>query len=333
MSDGLTAVGVCAENIAGCAKLVNRAQRRLVYARESGDAGWYGSWSKMVFAVNRTSPYLTLPRGVARIINLNVCSQHIPLANSFYEYLSFGIGPQGPCTCGPLQAYERNPAITFTDLTGANKKIRVYMTDANDAGRRVFVGGLDGNGNKIAELDNAILCQGTFLTLAAPFVDTSMTISELQSIQKEQTFGIVRFYSVDTVTGEQVLLLSMEPTEKVSGYPRYWIGGLPKNCCGPTASPDTIQISGLAKLDLIDVIADPDYLLIQNLEALCEEVKAIRYSEIDSGDSKRMAQEAHTQAIRLLQGELVHREGKSTPAIGFMLHERNSLQRACIGMT
>lgn len=331
-----SAIGMCSSDLALVAKLTNKAQRRLVYAREAGETGWWGSWSEMAFNVSQSSPSLTLPRDVARLINLTVCKRPVNIQNQFYEYLDFGVGPQpAACSsvCNYLEIFTRNIVPTFVDLTPPNKKVRVYPTDPNDQGKRTFLSGLDNNGNNISGLDNGILCNGAFLTLTAPFSDFPMEISHIGGIQKDPTFGPVKYYEVDMTTGDQTLLLTMEAGEKVASYRRYFINGLPKNCCNPpSGSPDTVQVTAMAKLDLVDVYGDTDYLLIQNLEALYQEFESIRHSEMDNSEAKQLSAVEHQQAIRHLQAELVHYVGKKNPAIGFMNAERSSLQAVNAGM-
>ena len=73
----------------------------------------------------------------------------------------------------------------------------------------------------------------------------------------------------------------------------------------------------MAKLALIPVAVDPDYLLIQNLAALKEECQAVRFGEMDEPSAVAQAAIRHKKAINLLNGELVHHLGKERPAINF----------------
>jgi hypothetical protein len=154
---------------------------------------------------------------------------------------------------------------------------------------------------------------GIFVVLGSPFVDSPMQITGLTGIQKDVTKAPVQFFEIDVTNGNQRLILTMEPTETVAAYRRYFVNGVPSVCCNGTAP----QVTALAKLELIPVVGDTDYLLIQNIEALIAECQSIRYSEMDSADAMQKSGERHLAAIRLLQGELVHYEGKDRPAISF----------------
>lgn len=333
------AVGQCASDQSQLIEYVNEAQERLVYA--GGEEGWWGSWMKVVFNVDSVSdPFITTPRIIARLINLDVCRKPVRIQNEFYEFLEAGVGLQ-PITncagnsrhnCNLLEAYDRGQFPTFTDLVPGNKRIRVYMTDPADFGRRVLIQGQDANGVTIRTLDGTMQVQGIYLGLTPPFVDLPFNIDKLTGLQKDVTVGDVKFYELDTTTQVQRLLVTMEPSEEVAGYRRYFINGLPKNCCDPTNSGvTTVQITAMAKLAFIPVMFDPDYLIIQNLAALKEECQAVRFGEMDDSTSLNQAGARHAKAISLLNGELRHHLGKERPAINFAPFGTAHLGRQRIG--
>jgi hypothetical protein len=124
----------------------------------------------------------------------------------------------------------------------------------------------------------------------------------------------------------------MEPGETVASYQRYYVGGLPRNCCAvPAADADTVQITAMVKLDFVPVVTPTDYLLVQNLEALIAECQAVRYSEMDSPAAMTKEAERHRAAIRLLNGELAHYAGKEQVAINFAPFGSAHLARQRIG--
>ena len=236
---------------------------------------------------------------------------------------------------GLQQVYTRNNVVTFADLFAPPKIVRVYPGNIADvqAGKRVFVGGLDSNGVQVYTQDGLNLVKGAFVALDSPFVDFPMQFNSLDSIQKDATVGPVQLFQVDPVTGAQSLMLTLEPGETVAGYRRYYLNNLPCNCCHshPLGIQD-VQVTAIAKMELVPVAVDTDYLLFCNLEAIIEECCSVRYSEMDNSGAKQMAQEKHLQAIRLLQGELVHYLGKDKPAISFKPFGSATLERINIGM-
>lgn len=324
-------LGICDTDQARVSRMVNSAQRRLLIAPEAGDEGWWGSWAEMLFTASRTSPYVTLPRHVARVEKMNVCQKPVPLNNQFYEYLAFGAGNL-PKLCAlsqtnvckwSSQAYSRNNVVFFRDMAAGNY-LRIYPDDTSgvDVGtaKRVLVQGLDSNGARIYSTENNYQVDGVFVTLEAPFVDVNIfgvpiVFSQVTGIQKDITVAPLQFKQVDPTTGSETLLHIMEPTEQTANYRRYYLDALPNDCCDGTGS--TVQVNAIAKLEVIPVVADTDYLLIQNLEALYEECQSIRYGAVDSTTAKQMATYHHKEAIRLLQGELSHYVGKLKPAVSF----------------
>lgn len=336
--------GLCISNVAEISHIVNRAQRRLMLARENSDEGWYGTWAEMAFTVTQAAPYLTTPRDVARIEKMNVCQRPVVIQNQFYEYLNFGNGnlPKlcGVASCGSLwgaNAYGRNNAVTFKDLTNGPQYIRIYTSDASgaDLDKRVLVQGLDSSGAAYYSTDNNVRVNGLFVTLQNPFVDVTFLgvqagFTQITGIQKDVTTEPIEIMQVDPSTGEEVSLLTMQPNEKIADYRRYYLDRLPPNCC--QTDSDEVQIAAIVKLELIPVVADPDYLLIQNIEALAEECQAIRYSKADSDNAKQMSVFHHKESIRLLQGELQHYLGKEKPAVSFHPFGSFNPQASGIGM-
>jgi len=338
LSRGPQSIGLCQADTLGCAQFVNAATQRLLLARESGDTGWWGTWARMVFNVDKDDPFITLPREVARLINVDICRSPVNVQNEFYEFLSFGIGLQesktatGRCrnrTCDLMEVYDRGTYPSFIDLD-KNRILRAYITDNRDIGARILVQGTDTSDNPIISLDGTDDILGVMLDGTMPFVDSPI-LNSLTGIQKGVTAGPVRFYQVDPDTSVQELILTMEPSEQVAGYRRYFLGGLPRNCCDPGSDVTKVQVTALAKLEFVPVKVDTDYLLIGNIEALIAECESVRYSSMDSPTAKQMSQERHGQAIRLLQGELVHQLGREMPAISFSPFGSAHLRNQAIG--
>jgi len=327
-------VGLCQDNVPGIAGFVNSAQRRLLMCKESCDEGWWGTWAEVAFNVSCSQPYITLPREIARIESMNMCDEPVAVQNQFYEYLQFGNGrlpkARANCGCQIQQAYTRNNAITFVEMTNAPQYIVAYLTDDRDIGRKVLLQGLDESENVIYSTNVQYQVTGVFLTLNTPSVQSVQTFSQLNGIQKDQTYGVVRIYQHDPTTGDEVLLLTMEPSETTASYRRYYLQSVPRNCCG-TNVEGNVQVTAIAKLDLIPATSDTDYCLIQNLEAIIEECASIRYAEMDSPVAKQMSQERHRLAISFLNGELNHFLGKDQVAVNFAPFGSAHLTRQKVG--
>lgn len=317
-------LGICNGDIVSCAEYLNSAIPRLLNAREVGETGWWGTWVKTVFNVAQTDSQITLPRGLCRLINVDVCKHPVAVQNEFYEFIEFGIGEQtranncNSCDCNVIQTFDRGVKPTFTDLTPPNKIIRVFPSNVADADKRILVQGKNSNAVTIRTLDGGVYVEGVFLDLIGPFQDTPLQVDEITGFQKDITAGPVSIYEVDATTGAQVLLLVMEPGEQVAAYRRYFLSHLPKDCCnGNAVTPGIVQVQAMAKVEFIPVSVDTDYLSLPNLEAVGEECKAVRYESMDDANAKQQAALHHRNAIRLLQGQLVNYLGTQKPAIQF----------------
>jgi hypothetical protein len=279
---------------------------------------------------------------VARVEAFTVCDRPVSVQNQFYEYLQFGNGrlprswPSRLCGFGERSAYARNNVPTFTDLSNAPQIIRIFTTDPADVAsrRRILLQGTDNNGVVITSLDGSVQVQGQWVQFESPFASAPMQFNTITGIQKDVTNGQIQVFQVDPTSGEQVLLLTMEPGETTASYRRYYLNALPPNCCrdGSGTSESFANITALVKLELIPVVVDTDYCLIQNLEALIEECQAVRYSEMDSGTAAQMEAKCHARAIGHLNGELAHYLGVNQVATSFKPFGSASLERVRIGM-
>jgi len=322
-------LGMCQTNIPGIAQAANDCQAQLLYDKAAGDESWHGTFAEIAFNVSQSAPFITLPREIARLESVTVCNNPVALNNAFAEYLRFGNGRMtaSRCRCpGELAGYARNNAVTFTDLSNAPQLIRVYRTSDQDDGKRTLIQGVDSNGVVVYSTDVADRVQGVFLYFDSVPVTTALSFNRLTGIQKDITAGQVEYYQVDPTTGEEVLLLTMQPSETTASYRRYYFSDLPSSCCPvPGQAEGTVQVTAIAKLDLIPVISDTDYLLLQNLEAMIEQAQAIRLMEADTDSAQRMSEVHHQRAIRMLIGENSHFNGINDPAVGFAPFARDPL--------
>lgn len=268
-------LGICAENIPAVAAAANAVQEQLLYDPSASDESWNGTWVELALNVTRTSPFITLPREIARLEHVVVCDKPVDLNNQFFEYLRFGNGRMSTnrCRCpGELAVYARNNAVTFTDLTNPPQRIRAYLTNEQDVTKQVLVQGLDSNDVVVYSQNVFSRVQGVFLSLDTTPVTTEISFNRLTGIQKDATAGQVQIYQVDPTTGDEVLLLTMDPGETTASYRRYYFSNLPCSCCPvPGATEGTVQVKAIAKLDLIPMRVDTDYSLLTCLEAFIEE--------------------------------------------------------------
>lgn len=342
-SDIPVIIGCCANDLPTIANAVNRAQERLLFAKEAGDEAFHGGWAEMAFNVLQSDPYIAGNRWIGRLMNANVCKHPVAINNQFYEYLLFGDGrqPRGCCanntgggSCGGGDIYARGFFPTFRDMT-AGHLIRVRALDPLDVSgnKRTLIQGTDAFDHTITSLDPPVRVQGVYLNIVSPFVDTPMPLNSLTGIQKDATNGPVQYWDVDPVTAVETLILTMEGGEMVSGYPRYYLQDLPLTCCPvATGTTPTVQVTALVKLNLVPVIAPTDYLLFQCMEAIMAECQSMRYDLQDLPASKAMAERSHKKAMGYLNGELTHYYGTQNPAVSVLPFGSARLENQRIGL-
>lgn len=338
-----TVIGKCQSDLPEIANYVNTAQQRLLYAAEASDESWYGTWAEVRLNVSRAAPYITLPREIARLESVTICGEPVPVLNQFYEYLQFGNGRMQRRSLNGAPklraAYTRNNAVLFTDLMNGPQLISVFPTDSADAQgtKRMLIQGLDQNGQQVYSNDGGKTILGEFVVLQMPFTTTQNQFTVITGIQKDVTAGPVQIFQMSPVTSEQILLSTMEPGEQTTDYRRYFFDCLPCGCCPPPNGPVTNnncpppQVTAIAKLELIPVVNDTDYLLFHNLEAVINECQAVRFSEMDNAAAKQQAVFHHKEAIRLLNGELGHYMGVQQPAVQMNVFGSAKLERQAIG--
>lgn len=328
------AVGKCANNRTEVAAYVNEAIERLMMDPLTPDEGFWGGSASMLFnlTISNYAAYVRTPREVARIIVTDICQRPRPLRNGFYEYLSFGVGyqpkPCGSNCCATTQGFDRDNVTTLVPFpTTVPQYIRVYPTDAADVGSRVIIQGLDQNGNPVLSTDpvTGLGATGEVIYLAQPFSTSLFAYQNNTGILKQPTNGPVQFSTVDPTTLAEVTLSSMEPNEVTASYRQYLLNGLPTHCCN--SATGTVQVQAQCRLDFIPVINDTDYLLIQSIPALIEEVQAIRYSRMDNQAAAALEQKHHTKALSILTGQLDMYLGKVRTAIGVPIWGSDRLTR------
>jgi hypothetical protein len=312
---------------------LNEAIQRLI--NTAGEEGFWGGWAKVVFNVSRTDPYITLPAQFARMIGADICRTPVRIQNEWYEIMEAGIGLQSPCVgrnvCS-MEIYERGTVNTAYDLTASNKKIRVYPTNGSDLGKRIlFSGAKDNNGNGIYETDGINQIIGTRLELTVPFVTTSMIVTSFDAIAKDDTYGDVVIKQVDATTGEESFLSRLGPSEMNPAYRRYFLSGVPTNCCSDPAVT-TVQVTTMCKYEFLPAVRPTDFLLIGNIPALKQECQAIRHEEMDDPTAKALAINEHRAAVRMLNQELTHYTGKNQIAINVAPFGNARLEKINIGM-
>lgn len=326
-------LGLCNDRTS-VVEYVNKSCFRLLTDELAPDEGWWFGWVQMLFNItpgpDRTAS-ITTPNEIARVDVLDICNRPRFIRNGFYEYLAFGTGHRpkgcGLTNCDTTQAFERPNTPTLTPFpSSVPQGIRIYPTDARDVGRRFIVQGLDQNGNTVLGTDvtTGASNNGELNLLQMPFGNSGYQWQEITGLIKDPTNGPVTVFTVDPNTGQQTLLTSMEPNETTASYRQYLLAGLPQQCCNVPGN--TVQVYAQCRLDFVAAVADTDYLIVPNLDAIEEECQSLKYSRQDSPTSVQLEAKHHQKAIRLLNGQLDLYEGKVKTAVSVPIFGSNRLR-------
>lgn len=288
---------------------LNECQRRVVQTGEL----FYGSHARYQFCV--TDGCITWARQIASIEAAAVCNSPITIRSGWFEFLESGYGLQngggtcssGNCNSGPWghcsgqQLYDRGNAVSFADIRGDNKKIKVYADVAEAAGAKILLQGNDENGNWIRTQVSGVWIDGEQVLISTTPQTSTKFFSSLVAVQKPETNGSVRLYEYDTVLATQRALAVYEPSETNPSYRRSYIGSI----C-PGADCDTVQVTVMAKLEFIPAKVDTDWLLVGNLPALKDMCQSIRMAE---NNDFAGATQWEARAVQALRRELSHYRG------------------------
>lgn len=314
--------------------MLNEATERLLNC--FSETGPYGCWDKVVFNVDRTTPYATLPAKYARAASINACRFPMRISNEWQETLFEGIGLQTQCAgangCGVEGAFDRGNKPTAYDMPAGASYLRIYLTDIRDVGKQViFSSAVDANGNGIYSSSGYSNVDGFPLVLQTPFTTSAFTVTSFSGIEKPVTYGDIVLRAVDPTTGAETFLSRYTPQETNPWYRRYYLHSLPNGCCACPTNPCQVQITAMLKLEYRPTCQPTDVLIIGCIPALKEEAMAIRFSEMDSVNGAQLAEIHHRKAVKLLNQQLAHYEGEQ-PAVVVMPYQSIGLGRGGLNL-
>ena len=278
---------------------INEAQERLIYKGK-----WKGTYARYI--ITSSNGCITWPRQLETIESVAVNEAPAVVRNEWFEFLESGIGLLDSDNSDVKTLVDRGEAATFGDISGTDKKLRLYTTVTLDADLKVLLLGYDEDGEWIRSLDAVTNTyhDGEYVTLTTTFVDTLNNFTIVTGVQKPVTEGNVKMYEKTDVTDVLRMIANYEPDETRPIYRRSLISGIKDD------GLDVIQVIG--KMRFVPASKDTDWLHISNEPAIKEMVMSIRKAENNLPQEAKIYEE---RAVSLLQEQLLHYMGDGAVAV------------------
>lgn len=299
------AMNICPESDE-VVSLANESHRRLV-----GKGRWVGTVARYRICTS-SEGCLVWPRQVETIEGWQLCSYPGEIRNSWFEFQQNGPGLLDSDSTYYTTLLDRGTRVTFDDIYGTNKKLKVLSDVTEDDDAQILVQGYDENAGWIRTLVDGEWIDGEYIDITTAGAFSTNFFTSITGIIKPATNGPVRLLEYDTTLATVTKVLGYyENDEEVPIYRASMIPGLShRGGCGNVDEDgeqcDTKQITVIAKLRHIDVVNDNDFFLLGNLAAIKLMAMAILKENRNLFDES-MAYEA--KAIKELQDELSSFEG------------------------
>jgi len=293
-------LGICSDD-SRLLKWLNEAHQRLMQM----PANWWGTTQKL--QIYTDGNLITWPRQVAAPRAIKVCNKRAMLVNQWYSFL----GPCDDCDTptgpGCLRFEQDNNAPAFKDIAETGSNLRLYPANACDVGKQVLLQGYDEFGTwirtKTADYCNTYdWVDGEYLTLAQPYVESAYgwLCSGLAAIQKPETVGDVQLREVQE-DGTQIVIGNYEPNETRPDYMRHRLLVNDLSQCGCSCgTTNNYLVEAIVKLQHLDVAYETDQLVLGNLPAIKDAMRAVMFLE---NDDVKQAEYYWASAVRELVRE------------------------------
>lgn len=253
-------------------QIVNEVTRRLMRR-----GGWWQTEVLMRLCLQGCK--IVWPKVVGTVLGLRFCcSGEVPIRNNHWAIWGYrSHGWRGDAVVrddGTRPCYNE-----IHDTTG--KYIRANIVHIQDVGKTIRIFGFQFGNQPIEEQDSSgNWVPGLTLTLTQAGVQSTMLVTKITSVVKEETQGRVFLYEVDPTTSAVIDLAVYEANETNPAYRCSMI----QNMNSLFARTDTYgrkirQVEALVKLSFVPVVSDDDFCLLDNIEALKYGIQAFKLSE------------------------------------------------------
>lgn len=241
---------------------------------------------------------ITWPRQVGTVLAFDRCGQSVPPKNQWYGFDAvlpdhvhhwnrFG---SFPCA-HDLALVDRGTSPVFNQIPCLLPRfLRFYITQASDVGKTITIFGKVGGIELLTTRSDGTIQPGLVVSLALPFVQTTVAFDNVERVIKDVTDGPVYGYQFDGIN--LFPLATYAPTETL---PDYRTSRIQHSGCGVNCNHWPAQISAFIKLEFIPVVHDDDEVQIDNLEAQALAIQSIKLSDAfdSAGAETMMARAVH----------------------------------------
>lgn len=285
---------------------LNQAIERLV---EGSKGKFVGAIQK--YRICATHGCITWPRQIETIEAAAVCDCPIRIRNHWFEFVEHGFGLRQEKDGCATDLYDRDSACVHTDITGVNKKLKVYCDLTDDEGADILFQGYNEDGNWIQTAKgDGDYWDGEIIQPAVAGQLSTNIFTVVTGIQKPITKGVIRLYAFNTDDDTQQAIGLYEPDERNPNYRRSLVAGLSNrsSCSGTDTECAAKSVTVLAKMAFLPVYKDTDWLLINSLPAIRFMCQAIRKEENNLWDD---AGKYESRALKILDDQLQNHHGDS----------------------
>lgn len=212
--------------------------------------------------------FVSLPRDIETVLTLNIGGKPAIGRDQLFSYHYNGPGDCGWTSDCNLSWTDLGSYPTFRDIK-CPSKIVAFVDKEEDAGKEVWVYGLDEQGREVRTLIGAEWKRGylvpTIFGFALPSSDAP-TFSRVTAIRKEDTIGVIRVSSFDNSTFTGTLLAILDWDDNESLYKRI---KLSRNC------GDWIRV--FFRKRLFKIRSRQDFIPINSRSAVLMMLRALKY--------------------------------------------------------
>lgn len=196
------------------------------------------------------------------------------------------------------------------DILGEGRLVRAYLRVNADVGKTVTIFGTDNGGQTLMHQDETgAWREGKVLTLAKPYVSTDTYVRHIDRVLKYETEGVIDLYAYNVAGDVLEDLAHYDPSEVNPSFAKYKLHA-PRCGSGNGSCGNIKSIVALVKLKFIAAKHDTDLVLIENLDALKDQMQSIKEREARNVE---LAQELEASAIRELNLDLYNRDQNNIP--------------------